>query len=655
VPAISETLARAKAYHSAGRLREAEQIYQEILQADSGHVEVFYLLGVACHGLGKRTDAVTRLEQAVRLKPDFAEAHNHLGIVLAQQGKLDEAEACHRRALKHQPSYCAAHGLLGNLLREQGRLDEAAACYQRIVELDPNCAEAHNDLGITRQQQQRFAEAIAHYRRALEVREDFVYAHNNLGGLLAKQDNPDEAAACYRRAIALKPDFAEAHYNLGMALAKQTRLDEAVGCYRRALEIKPDYAEAQNNLGIVLMEANRLDEAVACYRQAIALRPQHAEAHCNLAAALTKRNNFDEAIACYRRALVLKPDFAQAHYDLGGALVEWNQPEEAVPCFQRALELKPDFADAHYSCAIALLLAGRLAEGWTEFEWRWKCGVREEPGIEQPCWTGDALAGRTILLHSEQGLGDTLQYIRYAELVKQRGGRVIAACPAPLTRLVKSCAGVDRVLAPGDLFDHYDVQAPLVSLPRIFGTTLATVPARVPYLSPDAGLVEMWKDELDAEGAFKVGIAWQGNPTFKQDRFRSIPLSQFAEILRIPGVRVYSLQMGHGREQLAELGSPSPIVDLGDRLGDFYNTAAIVRSLDLVISCDSAPVHLAGALAVPVWLALAFAPHWTWMLEREDSPWYPTARLFRQRQPGDWSEVFSRLSAQLRALIANRD
>jgi tetratricopeptide (TPR) repeat protein len=654
--ALSETLARAKAYQSAGRLREAEQSYREILQADSAHVETLYLLGAICHALGKPMDAIVNLEQAVRLKPDFAEAHNYLGIVLAQQGRLDEAETCHRTAMKHRPNDPVAHGNLGNLLRQQGKLDQAAACYQRLVDLDPNCAEAHNDLGVTRQQQQRFAEAMDHYRRAVNARPDFVYALNNLGGLLTKQNNLDEAVACYRRALAIMPDYAEAHYNLGMALAKQAKLDEAVACYHRALAIKPDYAEAQNNLAIALMEANRLDEAVACYRQSLALRPEHPEAHCNLGLALSKQNNLDEAVACYRRALAIKSDFAQAHNDLGVALVEGNRLEEAVPCYRRALELKPEFADAHYNLAIALLLAGQWAEGWTEFEWRWKCGVLEHPAVGQPLWTGDSLAGRTILLHCEQGFGDTLQYIRYAQLVKQQGGRVIVSCPLPLTRLLARCAAVDRVLAPGERLANadYDVHAPLLSLPRIFGTTLETVPARVPYLSPDPDLAEQWKHELGENSGLKIGIAWQGNPNFKKDRARSIPLLQFAGIARTPGVRVYSLQMGVGREQLARLGSQTTIIDLGDRLGDFHNTAAIVRNLDLVISSDSAPVHLAGALAVPVWVPIAFAPYWTWMLDREDNPWYPTMRLFRQRRPGDWSDVFARLSAELQIWIAER-
>jgi tetratricopeptide (TPR) repeat protein len=692
----AEELARAKAYHGAGQLSEALQLYQRIVQADAAHAEAHYLLGAACHGLGRASEAIASLARAVRLRPDYADAHNYLGAVLTEQGALDEALAsfqralllrpgsseisknvqivlaakdnslgnalaaegkaseaafCYRRALERQPDLAEAHYNLGALLEKQGALEEAVTSYRRAIELKPDFAEAHYNLGGLREKQGSLAEAVACYRRAVELKPGFAEAHNNLALVLRAQNQLDDAAACFRRALELKPDFAEAHNNLALVLTEQNQFDLAAACCRRALELKPDFAQAHNNLGLVLHEQNRLEEAAACYRRALELKPDFAQAHNNLGLVLRDQNQLEEAAACFRRALELKPDFAQAHKNLALVLQEQNLLEEATACYRRALALKPDFAEAHYNQGLTWLLMGRFAEGWSGYEWRWKRKGNEERILAEPRWTGSPLAGRTILLHSEQGLGDTLQFIRYAELVKRQGGTVLIEVHPALASLLARCPGVDRVIAGGEPLPKFDVHLPLLSLPRVFGTSLETVPAKVPYLLPDAASLEKWKRELGAETGFKIGIAWQGNPAHRADRFRSIPLARFAGLARMRGVHLYSLQMGAGREQLSALAGPLPITDLGDRLGDFDHTAAIVRNLDLVITCDSAPAHLAGALGVPVWVALAFAPDWRWMLDRGDSPWYPTMRLFRQNAPGDWEGVFERIQGALASLV----
>jgi hypothetical protein len=328
--------------------------------------------------------------------------------------------------------------------------------------------------------------------------------------------------------------------------------------------------------------------------------------------------------------------------------------DEAVASFGRALELKPEFAEAHIGRSLALLLMGRFEEGWPEYEWRWKRKGVEEPVLQKPRWTGNTVKGARILLRCEQGLGDTLQFMRYAELVKQRCGAVIVECQPPLARLLASCPGVDSVITSGLPLPEFDFHIPLLSLPALFGTSLENISAKVPYLWPRADAVEKRKDELGDAGAFKVGIAWQGRKEYENDCCRSIPLAYFAGIARIRGVRTYSLQMGAGREQLTDLGGESPIIDLGDRLGDFHDTAAIVRNLDLVITSDSAPAHLAGSLGVPVWVALSIGPDWRWLVGRTDSPWYPTMRLFRQSRPGDWGGVFRAIEGELAKLVKRR-
>ena len=425
------------------------------------------------------------------------------------------------------------------------------------------------------------------------------------------------------------------------------RLPEAAACYCRALELKPDYADTYYNLGNVLKNQGKLDEAIACYRRALELRPDYAEAHSSLGGVFRDQGRLDEAIACCHRALELKPDYAEAYNNLGSAVYDQGNLDKAVACYRRARELKPDFADAHLNQSLLSLLVGDLERGWVEYEWRWKTTSVQRRDFSQVAWTGQSLEGKTVLVHAEQGLGDTIQFVRYAPLVKQRGGTVIVECPRPLLFLLASCAGIDRLVERGDELPAFDVQASLLSLPGIFRTTLEDIPATVPYLFADLGLVERWRKELGGATGFKIGIAWRGNPTHPNDRARSIPLSCFEPLASLPGVQLFSLQKGVGVEQLQEVAGRFPVAELGSRLNDFVETAAAMMNLQLVITCDTAIAHLAGALGVPVWVAIPFVPDWRWLLNRRDSPWYPTMRLFRQAKRGDWQGVFEEIKAEL--------
>ncbi len=685
---ISEALAIAFQHHQAGRLQAAEQIYRQILALQPNHAVGWYLLGVIARQLGqhavaveymgraitlspdvasyrvdcgnslkeqgKLDEAVACYRRALELKPDYAEAHYNLGNTLNDQGKLDEAVACYRRAVELRPDYAKAHYNLGNALKDQGKLDEAVACFRRVVELKPDYADAHNNLGNALKDQGKLHEAVACYRRVLELQPDFAEVHSNLGNALKDQGKLDEAAACYRRALELKPDYAAVHYNLGLALKDQGKLDEAAACYRRAVELKPDYAEAHNNLGNALKDQGKLDEAVACCRRALELKPDFAEAHSNLGNAFEEQGNLDEAVACYRRALELKPDYAAVHNNLGNAFMGQGKLDEAIACCHRALELEPDFADAHATLSLLSLLTGDFQRGWAEYQWRRKTKRYLRRDFSQPLWDGQPLQGRTILLHAEQGFGDTIQFIRYASLVKQAGASVLVECQKPLVRLLAGCRGVDALIGQGDDLPPFDVQAPLLSLPGIFHTSLGTIPADVPYLFAESGLVKHWQQELGGVAGFKVGIAWQGNPTFPDDRGRSIPAGCFVPLASLPGTRFFSLQKGAGVEQLQDVAGQFPITELGSRLQDFTDTAAVMMNLDLVVTSDTAIAHLAGALGVPVWVALRFIPDWRWLLDRNDSPWYPTMRLFRQDSRGDWQGVFRRIEAAIGQQMASQ-
>ncbi len=382
------------------------------------------------------------------------------------------------------------------------------------------------------------------------------------------------------------------------------------------------------------------------------LRPGYTEAHYNLAGALQDQGKLEDAAASCRRALELKPNYAEAHHQLGNISLAQAKPQEAVASCSRAVELKPDSAEAHVTRAFAWLLTGDLEHGWPEYEWRWRLKVLPSRRILQPRWDGQELAGKTILLDAEQGLGDTIQFIRYAALLAEKGVTVIVECPKPLVPLLRDCPGIDQVFAYGDDLPAFDVHVPLMSVPGILGTTLATIPANVPYLCARLALVEQWPDRLNQLRGFKIGINWQGSAKQRDDRFRSIPLRDFGPLAALPGVHLISLQHGFGTEQLTQVRDLFVVTDLGRDLHreatPFLDVSAVMKSLDLVITADTALAHLAGALGVPVWVALRFSSDWRWLLDRSDSPWYPTLRLFRQRTFGDWAGVFSEMEDALR-------
>ncbi len=617
-----EALAAAQRWQEAGELSRAEQAYRAILRENPGLVEGWYLLGTVLSSLGRLDEAVASYREALRLRPDFPEGHNSLGIALVRQGDRAGAEAGFRRAVALRPTFAHALNNLGNVLKELARPAEALACYEQVVRSKPDMAEAHN----------------------------------NLGNLLREQGKFNESAAACREAIRLRPGYPEAHNNLGGALAGLRKFAEAIPCYQEALRLRPDMPEALNNLGGALSELGRLEAAADALRRSRRLQPENLDAIKALANVLRELGQVDESVELAREAIRLRPDDPGAHGCLGLTLAELGRPHEAIACHDEALRLDPDRAETRRNRALVWLLMGDYERGWSEFESRW--GSKELPrrSFPRPEWDGSPLNGRTILLHAEQGFGDTLQFIRYAPLVRDRGGRVVVACQRPLLRILASCPGIDELVVQGDLIPAFDVHAPLLSLPRLFGTTVATIPANVPYLAADPDLVERWRRELEPVAGFKIGIAWSGSAAYRRDRSRSAPLARFAPLAELPGVQLVSLQKGPGRDQLHAVAGRWPLLDLGDRLdevsGAFMDTAAVIQNLDLVVAVDSAVAHLAGALAAPVWIATSFVPDWRRHLDREDDPWYPTARLFRQTRRGDWDEVFQRIAESVRPKLA---
>jgi tetratricopeptide (TPR) repeat protein len=554
-----------------------------------------------------------------------------------------------------ESSYGKDDQVRGLELLKQGNCEEAVQCLQRAVVSDPLSSEAHHNLGVALARLGRLKEAVVSFGRALERAPDSPDALGNLGLAHLQLGNTADAIPAFRRALALRPHSAETLNNFGVALARQQELDQAIQAYRDALRLRPDYVDAHNNLGNAYRSRDQHDEALACYREALRLNPEAAEVHNNLGITLAHLGKAEEAVAAFRDALRRRPDFAEANNNLGVTLADSNRLHEAVAAFSDALRVRPEHAETHRNRALAWLLLGDYEQGWPEYEWRWRCENSARRPFPQPLWDGSPLESRTILLHAEQGLGDTLQFMRFAPLVRQQGGVVILECQPPLLRLLLTFSGADRVVPQGGPLPRFDVQVPLMSLPTVLRTTLATVPAEVPYLSADPNLVDYWRGILDGLRGFKVGIAWQGSPKYGGDRHRSISLEHFARLAEVPGVRLISLQKGPGAEQIGKLSRRFPLVDLDrqlDNAGAFVDSAAVVKNLDLVITCDTAVGHLAGALGVPVWVVLCCPCDWRWMRDREDSPWYPSVRLFRQRRWGDWEDVFARIAAELAVAAA---
>jgi tetratricopeptide (TPR) repeat protein len=570
-----------------------------------------------------------------------------------QAGNRAAAEQLYRQVLEQNPQCAEAWHLLGALCLQSGRAAEAVELIGRAAQLQPANAEFFCHLGAAYSTLGEHDSAVACLRRAVPQAPQSAENHYNLGTALLAQGRAADAVASFNNAIAANPETAEAHYNLGNALRELERWPEAEASYREAIRIRPDYLKALVNLGNALRAQERLPDAVSALRSAVAIDPHHGAAQMNLGVTLRDLGQHDEAIECLRRAVELEPDMAEAHNNLGTVLQALARFDEAMACFEQSLRCDPELAEGHFPHSTQLLRRGDLAGGFAEFEWRWKCPGFREGRFDQPLWDGGALAGQRILLYAEQGLGDTLQFIRYARAAKKRGGVVIVECQDSLVRLLSACPGIDQLVAAGSPLPAFDVQAPLMSLPGILKLAMNNL-WRGPYLFADDSLVDVWHGVLSQYPGFRVGICWRGNPKHLFDAQRSFDLTALAPLAVVGGVRLINLQKGPGAEQAAsssfEVITLNPALD--EATGPFIDTAAVIKSLDLVVTADTAVAHLAGGLGVPVWIALSAHSDWRWMLDRDDSPWYPTARLFRQTQLDRWTDVFDRMAAELRPFVS---
>lgn len=595
-------------------------------------------------------------------QPDNPEAHNILGVILQRLQRLTEAEEAFRRALALRPAYVEARYNLALALQATNRPLDAEAEYRRVLATHPAHAESHHNLGNVLKALGRLPEAVGAYQEALAIRPQYPLALNNLASALKELGHPIEAELACRCALELQPQYAEAYNTHGTILEKLGRLSEAETAYRRAIGIRPEFVECHYNLGNVLQALGRLDAAEASYREALALRPESVEVLNNLGGLLQARGLPAQAAQLYRRALTLRPDLGVVHYNLGTVLKSLDLLAEAEAEYRAALALDPAYADARFGLATLLLSLGRYEEGWREYESRYepeRFVHRKTEKLLLPCprWSGESLQGQSLLVWQEDGLGDMVQFGRYLTRLKSLGvARLTLACLPPLHRLLRSVQGVDEVV------DHANAQArvgefgcwiSLMSVPLRLGMVdheqdEALSPAV--YLKPDPALTGRWRARLDAlPPGRRVGLVWKGNPKHHNDAYRSLPsLEVLSPLWQVPGVQFVSLQKGAGEDEACAPPAGLSLLHLGSEVEDLADTAAIVAQLDLVICVDTAVAHVSGSVGTPCWVLLpAQDVDWRWMHGREDSAWYPHARLFRQVEEGRWADAVERVKAEL--------
>ena len=639
---------------NAGRLEAAAIAFEAALAAEPGFVEACFNLAFVRHRQDRIDEAVALYRRAVELAPDLVGAQFNLAVLLRGRGEREEAAEGFLRVVAIEPENALARLALAETLRELHRLDEAIEQFQIAAALQPGDAKSQFGLGGALLEAGRNREALAPLDAAIDLRHDFVEAHVNRALALRGLERIEEAQRSAEIACVLAPEHRRAQITHGDILAERGLFERAAICYRRALARAPDDAEAEAKLGVALTALWQIDEAIETLQRACERTPDSAAYLDYFGSALVKADRFDEAMACYRRALEIEPRNVSVWCNLGVLLQNLKCHEDALDCYGQARALAPESDLAKFNESALRLARGEYEEGWRLYESRVAMARFAPPPFERPRWRGEALSGRSILLDAEQGLGDTLQFIRYLPMVADRAESVLLRVPPSVSSLIAAIDPRATVLEPGAAPPDFDLYSPLMSLPHAFGTTLDTIPARIPYLAAPSDRVAHWRRTLGRSKRKRVGLAWSGNKAHLGDRHRSIPLATLTPLLAVNGVDFVSVQKEIRETDRAVYDAAPRLLKHGETLGDFADTAGLVECLDLVVSVDTAVAHLAGALGRPVWLLLAWDAEWRWLDDRDDSPWYPTARLFRQESRGDWDGLIRRVAAALAAEPARK-
>jgi tetratricopeptide (TPR) repeat protein len=610
-------------------------------------------LGNGFRALARPQAALASYDKAIALKPHFVEAYNNRGNVLIDLRRPNDARASFDMAIALNPSFAEAYSNRANALLKLKRTDEALASCEKAMSLQPHFAEAYVIRGDVLLEQSLAEEALTSFDKAISLKPHFAEAHVGRGNALLRLNRAEEALVSYNNGIALKPDFPAALNSRGNALRDLKQVQEALASYNKAILLRSDFAEAYNNRGKALMDLRLADLALESYNKAIALIPDYAAAYNNRGNALAELGRSVEALESFDKVIALQPDNAKAYNNRGNALLDLKRLDATLESYDRAIALNSDYAEAHWNQSFALLLMGRFERGLREYEWRKRRA--DSPATRsfppQLLWTGaQDISNKILFIYCEQGLGDTIQFCRYARLAEIMGAKVILSAQDALARLIKTLSPTIEIINFSEVPSNFDYHIPLLSMPLAFNTDHNNIPAEVPYLQADRERVESWRDRIGGAG-IKIGIGWQGNKLTPADIGRSFPVWHFEAISRIPNVRLISLQKSVGIDQLTHLPTGMKVETISDELDEgpdaFIDTAAVMESLDLVITSDTAIAHLAGALGRPTWVALKYAPDWRWLLDRSDSPWYPTLRLFRQASHNNWASAFAEIESRL--------
>jgi tetratricopeptide (TPR) repeat protein len=626
--------------------REARRSLKTAQRLSARSVEAQMSVGRLEEREGNAQLALNCYLTATKLNPSFAPAFIAAGNAQLLLDKTREAEESYRTAVRLNPESPDAHFNLANVLREDGRVLEAIELYRIALDFSPKGAsDIQNNLGLALSELGQHREAKTAITKSIEIAGDSSDGWSNLGNLMRADGRLEEAAEIHRKVTELSPDNAAGWNNLGATLADLESIDDAEAAFRKATLLDPKSDEAFFNLGKHLSIFGDEQAAVEMLEHALSLNPQNAAAYTQLGFVAQNRGQLSEAADFYRKSLTLSRDSSIARHNLGSVQSSLGNVD-GLNLMEETVREQPDSAELHWGFGERLLLHQRFHEGWKEYEWRKQVDkfVDQHRSFDQPQWDGSPLDGKTILLYAEQGQGDTLQFARYAELVAQRGGRVVLEVQRSLKSLLQGLPGVAECIAQGDALPEFVTYAPLMSLPYLFDTNAGTIPP------PSSSFSERFASPVESNSALQVGIVWAGGSKDKRDRLRSTSLAQWSELATIDGIEFTSLQAGEPAEQANEEGNGFRFVGDCGSVKDFADTAAIIAGLDLVITVDTAVAHLAGTMGKPVWILLYNPVDWRWGLEGEQSPWYPTARLFRQFNQEGWTPVFERVAASLRSL-----
>ncbi|MCF7976360.1 MAG: tetratricopeptide repeat protein [Phycisphaerae bacterium] len=646
--ASSQTLETAFQHHLAGQLDQARTCYEQVVAQHSRHAAALHGLAMIACAQQQYDSAAHLAERAIEAQPDIATFYNTLGIAYDTLGQKEQALHAFRQAVTLKPDHAEAYHNMGVSLLSLHQYDAAIEQCRKAMTLNPQLVKAYVTLARCFQAQGDRRQAIHYFEQAVQIDADLLEAYVELAHLYQGQEQLECAATALQRIVQIGPASAEVHTRLGMILRQLGQDREARQHYMEALRLKPGLAEAHNNLGNLLNQHGLYQEALHHYEQATQANAHYAESFNNLAATLIHLNRLADAVTHCHKAITLKPAYAEAHNTLASAYMKQGRYQEAKDKFMHTLALNPEYAEAHSNLGMIHLVLGEFDAGWREYEWRLKSPVfRQRYTCKQPRWDGTPFPGKTLLVHYEQGMGDSMQFIRYLPKVKALGGTVLYQDRPPLKTLFQKYPGIDRFICLGDTdMPQFDMQASVMSLPFLLGTQEHNIPATSVYLKAEVEKIKRMQAYIQSHD-FNVGIVWAGSKVHKNNRNRSCDPALFRSLAQCPGIGLYGLQRPDSEPAAPDCLADLLVTNLGEHFQDFSDTAGAIAHMDLILSVDTSVLHLACAMGKPTWALLPYVPDWRWMLDRTDSPWYPTLRLFRQSRPGQWQPVFDAVAESL--------